>query len=454
MNVAQNTKPALKPLSAKTIDALKTAGKIKADTGENAGLRVKCGSTGIKTFFYRYKSPETEKLTQIKIGNYPDVSLAEARVELARLKSIRKTGVCPKAERLRLLEQQNREKRKAQQVLLETSFTVENLVELYLTEFIEDRQVPDKRNPQKFRIIAGARKPKGQAETRRTLYGDAVRVLGCSPASQVTRKDVVNMVMEVVKRGAKVQAGNVVRELSSAYEYAIGLGRFDDEFANPALLAKASLKQAKVKMTHTKGKRVLNDSELKRVLTWLPGSGFSQKQKQILMLTLYTGCRSGEWCEAQWKDIDLKKSFFHIRESKNDAERYVQLSVQAIELIKSIDKESECFVFPSSIKGKPIQQKSLSETKWQLKNADSLPNRRKYTEQQRWLQDMDDWSPHDLRRTVRSSLSRLGCPREIGEAVLGHSKKGIVGTYDLHSYEKECKGWLQRWADHMGSLKV
>ncbi|MEK5794993.1 integrase, partial [Acinetobacter nosocomialis] len=68
--------------------------------------------------------------------------------------------------------------------------------------------------------------------------------------------------------------------------------------------------------------------------------------------------------------------------------------------------------------------------------------------EQLWLKDMDDWNPHDLRRTVRTGLSRLGCPSDIAEAVLGHSKKGIEGTYNLHNYEKECAEWLQKWADY------
>jgi integrase len=446
MSGVENNKTPSKPLSAKAIEAMKPGSPIRPDIGENEGLRVKCGTTGLKTFSYRYKSPETGKLVQVKIGNFPGVSLAEARVELAKLKGLRRSGVCPKAERDREKRAELERQQQVQQKEQEQSFTVKALIDQYLTGYIEDRYVG---KGGKRRKITGARKPKGQAEVRRTLYGDAVRVLGELPAKKVTRKVVVNMVMEVVQRGANVQAGNVLRELSAAYEYAIGLDFFDDEFANPALLAKASLNQAKVKMTHTKGKRVLSDAELKRVLSWLPGSGFSEKQKQILMLTLYTGCRTGEWCEAQWRDVDLKKGFFHIRESKNEAQRYVQLSSPAIELLQGIEGQSEGFIFPSNLKGKSIQQKSLTEIKWQLKNADKLPNRRKFTAEQRWLTDIDDWSPHDLRRTVRSGLSRLGCPSEIGEAVLGHSKKGIVGTYDLHAYEKECKEWLQKWADHL-----
>jgi len=463
MNAAQSTKNAPKSLSSEeseksrmlgslTLKKLKPGDPILIDNGENSGLRVKCSSMGLKTFSYRYVSPVTDKLTQIKIGNYPNLSLSEARVELARLKNLRKSGLCPKAERLRHLEQVNQQRLELQQAAQKKSFTVESLVETYLRGFIEDRYIPDKKDPNKQKKVSGARKPKGQAETRRTLYGDAVRVLGLKSANKVTRKDVVDMVMEVVNRGAKVQAGNVVRELSSAYEYAIGLGHFDDEFANPALLAKASLKQTKVKLTSAKGKRVLTDPELRAVLEWLPGSGFSVTQKSIIRFTLWTGCRTGEVCDAQWRDIDLEKATWHIRNPKNEADRHVQLPTQSLEFLKQLKLTTETYLFPSMRTGKPIQQKSLSETKWQLKNADNLTNRRKFSEAQRWLTSIEDWSPHDLRRTVRTGLSRLGCPRDVAEAVLGHSAKGIEGTYNLHAYEKECKLWLQKWADHVDNL--
>lgn len=452
MQETKDTKPANKPLSAKSIEALKPGSPIRADVGENTGLRVKCGSTGLKTFSYRYTSPETGKLTQIKIGNYPAVSLASARVELEGLKAMRKAGICPKAAKSRLIVQEKEKKRLAQQELVRKEFTVTSLVDLYLKEYIEDRVVVDKKVPGKFKSIAGSRKPKGQAETRRTLYGDVVRVLGQRSASDVTRKDVINLIMEIVNRGASVQAGNVLRELSAAYEYAIGLERFSDEFVNPALLAKAGLKQAKVKLTCNKGRRVLSDNELSKLLQWLPGSGFSQTQKRVIQFTLWTGCRTGEICDAKWRDIDLENKTWHMRDSKNGAERFVQLSKQAVSFLKALKLDADMYVFPSGRTGKPIQQKSLTEIKWHLKNADKLPNRRRFSPEQQWLTSIDDWSPHDLRRSVRTGLSRLGCPSEVAEAVLGHSRKGIEGTYDLHSYEKECGEWLQKWSDHVDTL--
>ena len=453
MNGAQDSKSHRKPLSAKAVEALKPTSPIISDSGENTGLRVKCGVTGVKTFFYRFKSPESGKLTQIKIGNYPELSLSAARVELEALKRLRKSGVCPKGERIRALEEEQANKLQEQQVIKQKGFTVADLIELYLTGCIEDRYVSDKKNPNKKKKIPGTRTPKGQSEVRRTLYWDAVRVLGDRPANEITRKEVVHMVMAVVERGAKVQAGSVLRELSSAYEYAIGLERFDDEFANPALLAKASLKQARVKLTCNKGKRALSDKDLSVLFKWLPGSGFSKTQKNVLRFTLWTGCRTGEVCAAQWRDIDLENKTWHMRDSKNGAERYVQLSHQAIYFLKQLQLNAhQYFVFPSSKTGEFIMQKSLSEAKWQMKNPDRMTNRRKFKVEEYWLDTIEDWTPHDLRRSVRTGLSRMRCPSEVAEAILGHSRKGIEGTYDLHRYEMECSEWLQKWADHLDAL--
>jgi len=422
-------KPAGKPLSSKAIEMMKPTDKNKADTGENRGLRVTCGASGIKTFFYRYTSPVTNKLSQVKIGSFPQTSLALARMKLQELKLIRSEGRCPaselKDEKQRLLEESQRPKAAV--------LTVEGLVELYLTERIEDRKSND------GKIIPGARKKKGQKEVRRTLENDAVAKLGARVAAEITRKDIVELVNGVIERGAKVQAGNLLRELSSAYEFAIGLGRFDDNFANPALLAKSSLRQTNIKLTCERGTRILSEKELAKFLHWLPGSAYTPTIKNVLRLTLWTGCRTGEVCNMAWEDVDLNKGTIHLRETKTGVERYVQLSDQAIDFLKILRLNSDKYLFPSQATKKPIQQKYLTENSWRLRESGQML-------------DIPHWTPHDLRRTVRTGLSRLQCPNEVAEAVLGHTRGGVEGIYNLYKYDAECRKWLQVWADYLASL--
>lgn len=419
-----------KPLSYRAIEVMKPSDSDKADNGVNRGLRVTCGKTGKKTFFYRYTSPVTEKLIQMSLGVFPTMSLDQARIKLQELKLIRQQGRCPATEE-RVAAHELKQQVKNEKVT--ETFTIQAMIELYLQNYIEDQLLPS------GTVKNGARKKKGQNETRRTLYGDAVPQIGSKLACDVNRQDIIDLVMSIVNRGANVQAGNVLREVLAAYDYSMGLGKFDDQFINPALQAKVSLARTKVKLTSKKGSRFFSNDELKIFLTWLPSSKFTDVQKNILRMTLWTGCRTGEICEAAWRDIDLNEGVFYIRESKTGVAREVQLPRQCIDFLKANKVGNELYLFPSQRTGRPIKQKQLTESTWVMREANLML-------------DIPRWTPHDLRRTVRTGLSRLQCPTEVAEAILGHTKKGLVGTYDLHQYTEQSREWLQRWADHLDVL--
>jgi integrase len=57
------------------------------------------------------------------------------------------------------------------------------------------------------------------------------------------------------------------------------------------------------------------------------------------------------------------------------------------------------------------------------------------------------WTNHDIRRTVRSRMSRLkGISLEAREAVLAHVKPGIQRVYDVYEYFDEKREALELWA--------
>jgi integrase len=117
----------------------------------------------------------------------------------------------------------------------------------------------------------------------------------------------------------------------------------------------------------------------------------------------------------------------------------VQLTHQAIALLESILIPNRKFVFVSQGRETPVSQKQLSSNMYFMRREESMI-------------DLPAWSPHDLRRTARTGLSRLGCPSEVAEAIIGHAKSGIEGVYDLHRYEAESRVWLQKWCDHLDAL--
>jgi hypothetical protein len=62
---------------------------------------------------------------------------------------------------------------------------------------------------------------------------------------------------------------------------------------------------------------------------------------------------------------------------------------------------------------------------------------------------IDPWTVHDLRRTIRTGLGKLGVPPHIAEAVLNHLPPKMIRTYDRHGYLSEKWDALDKWASHL-----
>jgi integrase len=59
---------------------------------------------------------------------------------------------------------------------------------------------------------------------------------------------------------------------------------------------------------------------------------------------------------------------------------------------------------------------------------------------------------HDLRRTVRTGLAKLGIRPDIAERCLNHAQPGLIATYDTHHYLEEKRDALTQWADYLQAL--
>lgn len=62
------------------------------------------------------------------------------------------------------------------------------------------------------------------------------------------------------------------------------------------------------------------------------------------------------------------------------------------------------------------------------------------------------FTPHDLRRTGRTGLARLGVKVEIAERVLNHARERMEATYDVHDYIDEKREALEAWAAHLSAV--
>lgn len=63
---------------------------------------------------------------------------------------------------------------------------------------------------------------------------------------------------------------------------------------------------------------------------------------------------------------------------------------------------------------------------------------------------MAPWTPHDLRRTVRTGLGRLGVDRVIAELLIDHAiSDELAQIYDHGDYWHVRVEAASRWADHV-----
>jgi len=184
-----------------------------------------------------------------------------------------------------------------------------------------------------------------------------------------------------------------------------------------------------------KRSRALSDPEISRLLRRLDSGAVSRTIVDILRLTLYTGVRSGEVCAMRSRDLDIDAKTWTHTQGKTGDVSVTPLSLPAVEILRK--RLGEEYVFP--VRGNPVNQKALSVALFASRKAgDTCP--------------IDHWTAHDLCRTTRTGLARLGCPFEIGESILGHRLPGVAGVYNVYAYADEMRKWLDRWAEHVAGI--
>ncbi len=417
-SMAKSNSTVISGLAAKRFKYSPESGKkpsILADTPPNSGLRLLAYETGNKTWVYRYRNKLTGQLKQVKIGSYSEsaLGLKQAREICAEYKAIRDRGGCPASE---LKEEKSEAKAKIKLAKVD-AYTVSDMMQYYIEGHVEQN-----------------RNSKGAAEVARLTKKNITPTIGDLSAKNLSMSIVQKLIDAIAKQTPTI-ARDVNREIKAAFSYSVKRAKISEHINHPAL----NTDLPNIKPEH----RVLSDIEVAKFLQWLPTSPLGQNIRDVLKLTLLTACRSGEIVCAEWKHIDLVKGTYFLKDTKTGASRTVQLSTQAIEVLTGRVGQHPEYVFPSSRSNKPILQSAVVTALSHKTYSGIYPKE---------SLGIDNWSAHDLRRTARTGLSRLRCPDNIAEAILGHSKKGIKGTYDLHQYEDEAKEWLQVWCNHIFSL--
>jgi integrase len=182
--------------------------------------------------------------------------------------------------------------------------------------------------------------------------------------------------------------------------------------------------------------RVLSDVELRTVWQHLGDDDFGKIVKLLVLL----GCRRAEIGELRWSELDFEAGAVTISSERTKNARTLSLTLPplAIEILRSVPRREGPCVFGKG--GRGFRGWGYSKLALDSRITNALGR------------SLESWTPHDLRRTCRSGLGRVGVRPDVAELVIGHSKKGIVAVYDKYSYAGEVAQALLRWSEYVDSV--
>jgi integrase len=281
-----------------------------------------------------------------------------------------------------------------------------------------------------------------QREWRRVLAHDAIPAWGTRPIETITKGEVLELLHRVADRGARVQANRLQARLGSLFRWAV-----ERDYVSVSPLG--GLRRLTQEQSRD---RRLTDQEL--VWLWKGCEWLNAPQAALTRLLVLTGARRQEVAGMEWSEIDLEAGIWTLpaRRSKNGKEHVTHLSATAIEVLRSVPKTSDRWVFSTTARA-PVG--GFSRAKRDLDKAMEMERRKSLKLPLDAPAGVPPWTLHDLRRTLASACAELGVAVHVCDRILNHSNRalGTVGAvYQVSEFRKERAAALELWSRHVMGL--
>lgn len=370
-----------------------------------------------RVFRYRYFRQGAAKY--VTLGEYPALTLADAHELHARCVNVAKNGGDPQA----IVDAYWSERIPPARSASDAGPTVEDVVREFLA-FAERRR----KRPEQARYL---------------LESNVVPALGQRPVSELRKRDIVEMLDKIVRRGSPVLANRVQQVLKQAFQVAADRDLIESVPIFPRALAGGD-EQVRT--------RVLSEKEIRTLWhgldTLSTGDGIKADDGKTvkiarplalaLKLQLATAQRRGEIAAGRWDRVSdatwCIPSSPKKKRAKENVPHYVPLSQLAQSLLEDLRTLAD---------GSPFWLPSQRTAKVATDRARSIS---KAAREARCALKMADWRPHDLRRTARTFMAKIGVTETVAERVLGHGPDDpMVATYNQYPYREEMRAALDQW---------
>jgi integrase len=242
----------------------------------------------------------------------------------------------------------------------------------------------------------------------------------------ITRADLAARLQELTKAHGRGAAAAARRNLSALYTWAMKEGLCE---SNPVIATNNPAEGAKAR------DRVLADDEIAVIWSNSPDSAFGS----IVRLLLLTGARREEIGGLRWNEINFDTGVMTIpgERTKNHRALVLTLPPAALDILRSVPRpEGRTFVFGTRM-DQPYSGWGFAKLSLDARIMNATGRL------------LAPWRLHDLRRSMRTGLGKLGVAPHVAELCVNHVKGGVEGIYDRHRYEREKAAALMAWADHV-----
>jgi integrase len=361
---------------------------------ELPGFGVRLRSTKA-TYLVQYRF---QKATQREsLGDVRKLTLEEARKVARQFFAKIELGLDPRAE-----------KRKADAAAEAAKLTFKTVVDLYLEA--KERKM----RPNTFKAA-------------KVYFNVKWAPLHRKPIGTLDRKTVAEQMRRIVAEHGPTSAARARSNLSALFAWAMKEGMVE---ANPVIGTNNPIEGKQGR------DRVLTDDEVRIVWRNCQDDDFGR----IVRLLLLTACRRDEIGWLRRSEIDLAGGRLLLPAERTKPGRALEMPLvpTARTILETAPRRlGREFVFGGKGGGLGAWSwcKLALDARIAAAGAGALPH----------------WTLHDLRRTVRTGMSKIGVKPHVAELVLNHvaHRSGVVGIYDHHDYYPEIFAALAGWESHL-----
>ncbi|MDG1371154.1 MAG: tyrosine-type recombinase/integrase [Paracoccaceae bacterium] len=371
---------------------------------DGSGLFLLVKPNGSKLWQQKYRHHGKERL--LSHGQYPDVSLAQAREKRGAARAVIAEGGDPSVQKkLAQIEADT---------LARTTFLL--IAEEYL-EQSKERELAD----------VTLRKKEWQVRT-------LAEPLHHRPISEISSAEVLHLVKKIERSGRRETAKKLLGTLSGVFRLAVVTLRAEND---PTYAVKGALLPPK----HVSRAAITDEAAFGALLRDMEAFTGWQVIVDAMKFQILTMTRPGEVRGAKKQEFDLEKRAWSIpaERMKMRREHVVPLSDQALHIVKNNWPEVQAaeLIFPSIV----------SNRKWLSENAfNSTLRRMGYGK--------EEVTAHGFRATASTILNDRSFEADVIEAALAHQDKNVIRrTYNRATYWDQRVHLMQDWADLVDAFR-